>query len=140
MQLVLRFGYLGFWCVIILSCEFHMFCSLPFHLNSSFMLIVLLYFLMYWRIYILLLFIRLSRNCFLSEFIHVRCSEQFNSFSSNCNEIHPLIGASLMIKVVFLSSPFYTTNWQKLSDKSWRFCLIFPICFVYSIWKPDYLI
>ena len=25
-------------------------------------------------------------------------------------------------------------------DKSWRFCLIFPICFVYSIWKPDYLI
>ena len=46
----------------------------------------------------------------------------------------------LWLKLSSFSSPFYTTNWQKLSDKSWRFCLIFPICFVYSIWKPDYLI
>ena len=74
----------------------------------------LLYFLIYWRICILLLFIILSRSCFLLEFIHVRCFEQINNFSSNCNEIHPLIGVSLMIKIVFLSSPFYTTNWQKL--------------------------
>ena len=74
------------------------------------------------------------------EFIHVRCSEQFNNFSSNCNEIHLLIGASLMINIVFLSSPLYTTNWLSFSDKSWRFCLIFPICIVYSIWKPNYLI
>ena len=68
----------------------------------------LLYFLIHWRVYILLLFIRLSRNCFLSKFIRVRCCQQINSFSSNCNEIHPLIGASLMINIIFFSPPFYT--------------------------------
>ena len=61
-------------------------------------------------------FIRLSRNCLLSEFIHVRCSEQINSFSSNYNEIHLLIGASLMIKFVFL---FITFLYYKLTKAFW---------------------
>ena len=62
------------------------------------------------------IFIRLSRNCLLWEFIHVRCSKQINSFSSNYNEIHPLIGASIMIKIVFL---FITFLFYKLTKAFW---------------------
>ena len=80
MPLALRLRYLGFWFVITFSCEFHMFLFLISLFKFVYYVNGLLYFLIYWRIYIMLLFIRLSRSCFLSEFIHVRCSKQFTVF------------------------------------------------------------
>ena len=77
----------------------------------------LLYFLIYWRIYILLLFIRLSRNCFLSEFIHVRCSEQFTIFHLIVMRFTLWLVPHLLL-ILFSFHHHSILQSTKLSDKS----------------------
>jgi len=98
-----------------------------------------LYFLIYWRIYILLLLIRLSRSCFLLEFIHVWCSEQFTVFHLIVMRFTLWLVPHLWL-ILFSFHHHSILQLTKLSDKSWRFCVTLPICIVYSIRKPDYLI